>query len=482
MNRQAAKRLRAADSPAILEGVLLVIRLVSTKMLRRYVAAAIGIFIIGLAASPGTAPARGDGTTSIAVNTFENEAGAPAKVVSDLTNAAYRGVSASGRFTAKGSGPLPYHAGLTSDPFIEALHSAAATGADDVLLGSIIQVGGGQVVYRLSLYRIAPTTFVGSQVFAQPYPASDANALSAGLANNVATLDAPRQALGTIFSTTNGAVGDVGSMEGFKLGDRFNVMRNGQKMAEATISSIQDDQATLTISNAAPGYSPMVGDALVGLRPLAPVPAAPGEHTSFNPLGFIAAVGGVLLAIGHHGQPGTFSGFGGTPAPSASPFIITGFATNGHPPTGTIEFDFNALVSSSSQTGIQGDTTFASFVMQPPNSNATTAPAPLSQLGTVTFTTDPTGTMSILTVGEQNGLVGGKFQISFTSAVTSTTGAALLASQTLLTPFALINHSSTVMHRAPTGRGPKPVFNPKPIPRPIGSPKPNPPNVPVTPH
>ena len=458
--------------------------LVSGKVLRRLAAASVGIFVLGLAISPAAAPpARGDGTTSIAVNSFENEAGAPPNVVSDLTNAAYRAVSSSGRFTPKGAGPLPAQQSLTSDAFVAALDAAAKAGAEDVLLGSVIQAGGGQVYYRLSLYRVAPTAFIASQVFSQAYPAADANSLSAGIASNLATLAAPRQAVGTIWSTEGGPKSDTGSSDGFQLGDRFNVMRGGQKMAEATIASIQEDEASLTISNAVGGYTPMVGDALIGLRPLAPALPAPPEHSTFSALGFLAAVGGALLAIGHHGQPGSPCVSCVAPSPSAGTFSILDFIQNGHPPTGSLEFDFSAVVNTTSQTGIQGDTNYASFVMQPPGSNATTAPAPLSQLGTVTFTLDPTGTMSILTVTEQNGLVGGQFEVNFSSLIQDVNGDFLIPSTTGLKPFSLIGHSSATKPRVgPVAPGPKPHGTAKPLP-PLPGPKPPPnPNDPKTPH
>jgi len=269
-------------------------RLLSGKMLRRFAAAAIGLFVIGAVAAPETSPARGDGTTNIAVATFENEAGAPPNVVSDLSNAAYKAIASSGKFVAKGGGPLPTGKNVMNDPFVDAMDAAAKVGADQVLLGDVIQMTGGQAYYRLSLYRVAPLTYIGSQIFSQPYPQADARAMSAAFASNVATLSAPRQALGTIYSTTNGVVADTGTESGFSLGDRFNVMRNGRKVAEATITSIRASEASLAISNSAPGYTPALGDELVGLRALPPaIPVPPGRST-FNAFAFLAAVGGAL--------------------------------------------------------------------------------------------------------------------------------------------------------------------------------------------
>jgi len=349
-------------------------RLLSGKALRRFVAAAIGLLVIGAVAAPGVGPARGDGMTSVAVNTFENEAGAPAKVVSDLSNAAYRAVAASGKFVAKGGAPIPMEPTLTDDPFMDAMRAAAKIGADDALLGSVVQIGGGQVYYRLSLYRVAPMAFIGSQIFSAPYPPGDAQALSASLSGNLATLSAPRQALGTIYSVTKGAVADVGTEDGFSLGDRFNVMRNGQKAAEATISSIRDDEASLTISNPAPGYTPAIGDRLVGLRALPPVNPAPPNKSSFTALGFLAAVGGALLAIGHHGQPGVPGGGTGTPLPTGSPFSVVPQAAQVNLPSVTFPFIFTNPLSVTAQNNIPAFVSYVQVNTQLPAQQATSPP------------------------------------------------------------------------------------------------------------
>lgn len=461
-------------------------RLVSGKVLQRFLAAAVGVFVIGAVAAPGLAPARGDGTTSVAVNTFQNDAGAPPNVVTDLSNAAYRALASSGKFGVKGSGPLPASHNLTSDQFIDALQAASKIGADQVVLGSIVRFGGGQVYYRLSLYRVAPVAFIGSQIFVQPYPAN-AQALAAALGSNISALASPRQAMGTIYSTTDGPVADVGSEDGFALGDRFYVVRNGQKVADATISSIRDGDATLSISNASPGYSPAVGDRIIGLRALPPIPPAPPQRSTFNPLALLAAVGGALLAIGHHGQPGSFCASCATPTPTAAPFQILNFSINGHPPSGFIEFTFTQVLGATSQTCTSGNLACASFTLQPPGSQATTAPAPLSQLGLVTFNLDPSGTESIMDVGESmSGLVTGEiFQISFTNQILSVSGMQLIPSTTGNQMLSIFRKPMGVMKPkvgpvapgpgAGTPKGPKPV-GPQ---GPPGNPKPGPAAPPV---
>jgi len=403
--------------------------------------------IIGAVAAPASSPARGDGTTAIAVQSFSNEAGANGTTAADLSNAAYRAISSTSGFSARGGGPLALPKTLTDDPFMGGLSSAAKVGADELLLGSVVQASGGQVYYRLSLYRVAPMSFISSQVFSQPYP-GNAGSLAAGISSNLAALAVGHRGTGTIYSTTVGARADLGTEDGFSLGDTFTVTRKGQQMAGATITSITDDDARVSFSNAVPGYQPQVGDALTSTKSLPPLPA---QHSrgGFNVLALLAAAGGALLAIGHHGQPAAFCANCVAPSPSTGTFFITGFTPNGQPPTGTITFTFSQGVSSTSQVAIPAQLSYAFFVLQPIGGTATTPPAPLSSFGQVTF--DPTGT--ILTLGEQgSGLVSGeKYQITFTSLITSITGATLIASQTPLQPFSIFHR---VVKLAPPKGGP----------------------------
>lgn len=393
----------------------------SVRALQRLAACVIGLAIIGAVAAPASSPARGDGTTAIAVQSFSNEAGAGGTIAADLSNAAYRAVSSTSGFSARGGGPLALSKTLTSDPFVDAMSRAAKVGADELLLGSIVQTSGGQVYYRLALYRVAPMAFISSQVFSQPYP-GNAGSLASGISNNLTALAAGHRGTGTIYSTTIGARADLGTEDGFSLGDTFTVTRNGQQMAGATITSITDDDALVSFSNAAPGYQPQIGDTLTSTKSMPPLPA---QHSrgGFNVFALLAAAGGALLAIGHHGQPGNFCATCVAPSPSAGIFAITGFAPNGEPPTGTITFFFSQPVNSTSQTGIMGNSTYASFTLQPGGVGPTTPPAPLSSFGQVSF--DPSGT--VMTLGEQgSGLVQGEgYQITFTTLVTDTFGQAL---------------------------------------------------------
>jgi len=466
-------------------------RLLSGTRLRRFVAAAIGLAVIGMVGAPGPGPARGDGVLSVAVNTFENEAGAPPKVVTDLSSAAYRAVASSGKYAPKGGAPLPMEPTLTSDPFMEAMRAAAKIGADDVLLGSIVQIGGGQVYYRLSLYRVAPIAFVGSQIFSAPYPPGDAQALTAALGSNLATLSAPRQAVGTIYSVTDGPVADVGSEDGFALGDHFNVMRNGQKMAEATINSIRDDDASLTISNPSSGYAPAVGDQLVGLRALPPVPPAPPAHSTFSALGFLAAVGGALLAIGHHGQPGVPGGGSGTPLPTGSPFAVVPQAAQVNLPQVTFPFIFTNPLSTNAMTNIPAFVTYVQVNTQLPSQQATSPPETLAAFCncTVQFqsTTGAGGNPeTLMTVAATNLVSQEIVYFNFFPTITDISGNTL-AQPAFFVAGPLDIHRHPVPHARPVGPvaggpgagGKPPIVVPKPVP---GVPKPGGPGDPHVPH
>jgi len=405
--------------------------ILTNKGLRQVLAAAIGLSIIWAVGAPAAMPARGDAKPSIAVNAFDNEAGAAANVPTDLASALYSAVSSSDSFTVRGGGPLAYEHSLTTDPFADGLASAAKVGADYVLFGSVVQMSGGQAYYRLTLFKVAPVTFVASQVFAQGYPPADAHALVAGFAGNVATLMAPRQAVGTVYSVDDVVHADLGTAEGFSAGEQFNVMRGGQKVAEATISKISDDDATLSISNATNGYTPAVGDELLGLTPLPPALTAPPTHSTFSALGFLVAAGAVLLAIGHHGLPAAEgSGVIGSPSPSSSPFaLISSFAT-GSVPSETLNFVFNQVFNAASTTGVVADQSYAYVVLTPPGESAL-PPAPLSSMGNVVVSTvtgaDDAQETQVSVGTSEPGLVSGEgVAITFTSSVEDEDGQALV--------------------------------------------------------
>ncbi|HKW44879.1 MAG TPA: hypothetical protein VJN22_04420, partial [Candidatus Eremiobacteraceae bacterium] len=287
--------------------------------------------IAGIAATPMAPEARGDAPLKLAVYAFENSASAPPATAKSMGAALYQAVATSGKFAAAGGGPLPIKLDEVGSSFGPAIDAAAKVGADEVIVGNIVQAGGGTIAYSLSIYRVVDVALVRSQMFTQNYPASDSRAMTAAFAANVATLEAPRTAEGTIYSTANGELdADLGTAEGFRLGQRFNVLRLGQKVAEAEISSISDSYAVVKIGYASPGFKPAVGDRLVGLEPQ-PAVIPPHENSSgFNPLYALVGIGAALLAIGHHGQPAPEMP---QPIPSSSSgtFQVTSVNSTGDP-------------------------------------------------------------------------------------------------------------------------------------------------------
>lgn len=371
------------------------------------------IFAIGgIASAP---PVLGSGPT-MAVTTFTNGAGAPAGTVSAMSSALYQSVDQTGKFTAVGGGPLAVKPALDGSVTGPAVAAAARSGAEEVVIGELVSASGGSVVYRLSAYRTAPLAFVRTQIFSQSSLAG--NSLTAGFVTNLNTLHAPRTAIGTIYSIDNGIHADLGSVNGFQLGQQFNVMRNGQKMAQAQITGLEADSATVQISNAVNGYKPAVGDALVGLQPLPPLTPVHHGGNSFSIWGLIAATGAALFAIGAHNQAG-MAGQGPQPSPSS----IGGFSVTCGTQIGqgtasqTFTFIFNQQVNSAA---INFTTTqFAFFT-----TSVSSSQEPLTALaGPQPPTFDSTNT--ILTVTGNNLVPGQTISFNFTSAIMSTFGIAL---------------------------------------------------------
>ena len=306
----------------------------------RLLAVSAVLAVAGVAATPMAPPARGDAPLRIAVYGFENSASAPAATVNAMGVALYQAIATSGKFTAVGGGPLPMKLDVSGSSFQPAITAASKVGADDVVVGNVVQIGGGTIAYSLSMYRVVDVALVRSQIFTQNYPASDSRSMSAAFASNVATLEAPRTAEGTIYSTYNGELdADLGTAEGFSLGQRFNVLRGGQKVAEADISRISDSYAVVTIANASPGFKPMLGDRLVGLEPQ-PAVNPPHENTSaFSPLYALLGLGVALIAIGQHGQPAALN-----PQPISSggtgSFTMSGITVLGNEQQQPITFTF----------------------------------------------------------------------------------------------------------------------------------------------
>jgi hypothetical protein len=296
--------------------------------------AVLAVFAVaGIAATPLAPQARGDAPLKLAVYAFQNSASAPPATVNAMSAALYQAIATSGKFVATGGGPLPMKLDVSGSSFEPAIEAASKVGADQVVVGNIVHIGGGTISYSLTIYRVVDVAPVRSQIFSQNYPASDSRSMTAAFAANVATLEAPRTAEGTIYSIYNGELdADLGTAEGFHLGQRFNILRSGQKVAEAEISSITDSYAIVKIVNATPSYKPAIGDRLVGLEPQ-PAVIPPHENSSgFSPLYALVGLGVALLAIGQHGQP---AGFVPQPIPSsstgASTFQVTSVTSLGDP-------------------------------------------------------------------------------------------------------------------------------------------------------
>ncbi len=281
----------------------------------RLAAVALILSCAGIASAPA---ARGSGPP-VAVTIFANDAGAPQSTIDTMSHALYEAVDQTGKFTAAGSGPVPVQAWPGGANLVSALNSAQKVGAQEVIIGDLLNVSGGTVTYRLSAYRVTSIAFIRDNVFTQSSLAPAA--LTAGFATNIETLHAPRIATGTIYAVSPTILADLGSAAGFNLGEQFNVVRNGQKMAQAKIVSIDLDSATVDISNPVSGYKPEIGDGLVGIGPQPAIPPVQKNNSNtFNIFALAVATGAALLAIGHHGLPANAA-----PVPSPTPTGIGGF-------------------------------------------------------------------------------------------------------------------------------------------------------------
>lgn len=394
-------------------------RFVRSALVKWIAATAVALFVGGAVGGPVANAARGDQAPSVAVFTLDDSAGAPAAAVSSLSSALYSAVAASGRFRAVGSGPLPLVKAINGDPFGAALEAAAKAGATQMLLGDLVKIDGGRAYYRLEAYRVDPLAPIRIRMFSQAYP-SKAGAAAAEFASNLAALEATRTTKGTIWSLSGGVHADLGSAEGFALGDRFNVMRNGQKVAEAQITKIESSDATLAISGAASGYAPAVGDELVGASPAPAIPPPAKGGSGFNPLALAVAAAAALLAIGHGGQgqsPIIFT----SPSPGSSGAAFTVgqglITTGGGQFNPVIQWTFSKPVAQSAAT--LGNSLAFISVSQ---SNDPQGPRTLAVFCGCTPTFDSTATILTINVGAPVVPIvsGTTVTFTFNSAITDT--------------------------------------------------------------
>jgi len=441
------------------------------------------------AAGIAAGPVRAD-ATSVAVVTFQNDANAPASVVDALSNALYRAAASSPNFATKGGGPITVPKNQLGDQLADALHAAAAAGADHVLIGDVVAYGAGSVTFRVASYRIDPLNIVRAQVFTQAYPPADSQALVAALANDLSALEAPRAGTGTIYSVDNGKIdADLGSSEGFQMGERFNVLRNGQKLAEATIATQHDAYAEIQIENPAAGYRPAVGDRLVSQQshPAAAPPPPQMSAGAWNPIGWILGAAAVLIAIGQKGAVASFP----SPSPtssSSSGFSVTGAQTGGPNTNPTFTFLFSQAVSSTDCLSVPNDSTRATATAT--IGGVTRPPTALFNLGVASF--DPScKTLTVMDTSATYTLanVGDQIVFQFTGVIKDTIGDSLTPNPTTIT----FVRSASAAHRPlvaapttkpnvgpqgpghPAGTGPnnpEPDKNPK---GPSGGGRPNPP-------
>jgi len=432
----------------------------------RIVSITTGCALIAAVSAPAAMPARGAAPVRLAVSMFQNQAAAPASVVNAMSAALYQSISSSPAYTAIGGGPLAIKQDLAGGSFGPALDAAAKAGADEVVVGNIVQYANGQAYYSLSVYRVDNVMLVRSQVFTQSYPPSDAHAMPAAFASNIATLEAPRTPMGTIYSTYNGELdADLGSAEGFALGQHFNVLRDGQKVAEADITQISGSYAVVSIVNASAGYKPAIGDRLVGLNAQPAILPPPSNGGSgFNPLYIILSAGIALLALGHGGSPAaanpqpTGTGSGGL-------FTVSNLQTVGTPLSPPITFTFTFSQPFDSTLFDPANQTSLAYVQL--TSQGSTF-LKLSTLGNVTYGPTPTAvtTMTILAPG---GVIQSNDHVAFTfldggsNNWVDTTGT--LFTGVSYNPFVIIRKSA-VVHGRPHAPPPQPIPHPQRTPLP----------------
>jgi hypothetical protein len=401
----------------------------------------------GIASAPA---ARGAGPP-IAVTIFANDAGAPQSTIDTMSHALYAAVDQTGKFTAAGSGPVPVQAWPGGANLVSALNAATKVGAQEVIIGDLLNVSGGTATYRLTAYRVTSIAFIRDNVFTQSSMATPA--LTAGFVTNIMTLHAPRIASGTLYSVSPSLVADLGSTAGFNLGEQFNVVRDGQKMAQAKIVSIDLDSATVALSNQTSGYQPAIGDQLIALGPQPAIPPVQKDNSnSFNIFALAVATGAALLAIGHHGMPANAG-----PLPSPTPTGIGGFAVtpngqSGTAPSETFIFRFSQPVSIPTGGIPWTSNTYASFTQTRGTPPVTINPAgtPVGVLGGPTPSFDPTNT--ILTIGPTSSPLlqsGDLVTFAFTNLWQSTLGVSLTATNITYT-LSVAHRPAIQAHHKPT--------------------------------
>ena len=417
---------------------------------------------IAVAVMPMPQTARGANAVSLIVVEPENSAHAAPAVVSQVGQAVYDGVVATGRYDVKGGGPVRIPISPTGDELPAALAAGSHAGVEQVVLSDILSVGDGKIIYRMSIYRVDPVMFGRSQVFQQHFPAPDPRVFSSQFGTDLAALEAPRTGTGTIYQVTGGVLADTGSAEGFHLGQRFNVVRDGKKVAEAQIAQISDAYATMEILNPSPNYQVKVGDLLISQEPGPAIPVTGskgGGNTALGVIALLAGVGAALLAIGHQGQPAALQCPGPTPSGpgcvSPSPTGAGSFTValtnlnNSNPLKPTFQFTFNKPVLNAATFNF-GNVTTLYVNAQPPPPALLGPPSVLNTLGGALGSFDATGT--VMTVSVTGSLTAGfAYFINFTNVITATDGTALTFTSIRYPSSGTL---STVLHPLTAHKGP----------------------------
>jgi hypothetical protein len=412
-------------------------RLFRPTTLSRALAVFTAVACIAVAVMPMPRPARGAGSVSLIVVAPENSGHVSAAVLSQVAQAIYDGVVATGRYDVRGGGPVKVQPSNDGDVLAAAIAAGSHAGVQQVLVSDVIQVGDGKILYRMSTYHVDPMVFGRSQVFQQHFPPSDPHVFASQFGTDLAALEAPRTPTATIYQVTGGILADTGSSVGFHLGQRFNVVRGGKKVAEAQIAQISDDYGTMEILNPSPGFQPQVGDLLISQEPGPAIPPATGGggggNSALSVIGLLVGVGAALLAIGHGGGPATVLCPGPTPSgPSCTTptpsggggfTVITSSLNNSNPLVPTFQFTFSKPVLNAATFNF-GDITTLYVQAQPPPPSTLQPPMPLTTLGGALGSFDATGT--VMTVTVTGSLTAGfAYFINFTNLITATDGSSL---------------------------------------------------------
>jgi len=390
---------------------------------------------IAVSLVPGVPAARGAGAIAIAVISPQNSGGVTPAVLSQVAQALYQGVVATGRYDVKGGGPIPVQVGSDGDATMAALAAAGKAEADQVLITDVIHSDSGKIVYRMSIYKVNPVTFGRSQIFQQVFPASDAHAFAAQFGNDLATLEAPRTNTGIIFAVgPSGIQADTGEANGFHLGQRFNVVRSGKKVAEAQITQITGTDAVVQILNPSPSYQPQIGDLLISQEPGPAITSATENHSSNGALDVIAllvGVGAALLAIGHQGSaasvncpPPTPSGSScATASPtgtSAGSFTVALSNTQtANPKSPIFTFNFSKPVQNASTFAFSNVSLISVTDQIPPNPPISTTAVSVFAGATANCVFDASGQVLTCTVLGQL-VTGHAYFINFSSGILAT--------------------------------------------------------------